>query len=76
MQWKRKAVLQYHKNVLLQKGRGIGGAFNSLFQTLLPTGKTGLKSSPKIIKSTAKGTLGRKLRKKRESCIEYSKEFE
>ena len=57
------AVLPYHKGVLLQKGRGIGGVFNSLFRTLLPIGKAVLKSSPKIIKSTAKSPLGRKLRK-------------
>ena len=42
------AVLPYHKGVLLQKGRGIGGVFSSLFRTLLPIGKTVLKSSPKI----------------------------
>ena len=57
------AVFPYHKGVLLQKGRGIGGVFNSLFRTLLPIGKAVLKSSPKIIKSTAKSPLGRKLRK-------------
>ena len=57
------AVLPYHKGVLLQKGRGIGGVFSSLFRTLLPIGKTVLKSSPKIIKNTARSPLGRKLRK-------------
>ena len=57
------ALLPYHKGVLLQKGRGIGGVFNSLFRTLLPIGKAVLKSSPKIIKTTAKSPLGRKLRK-------------
>ena len=57
------ALLPYHKGVLLQKGRGIGGVFNTLFRTLLPIGKSVLKSSPKIIKSTAKSPLGRKLRK-------------
>ena len=57
------AVLPYHKGVILQKGRGIGGVFNSLFRTLLPIGKEVLKASPKIIKSTAKSPLGRKLRK-------------
>ena len=40
-------VLPYHKGVLLQKGRGIGGVFSSLFRTLLPIGKTILKSSPR-----------------------------
>ena len=63
MEFKINAVLPYHKGVLLQKGRGIGGVFNSLFRTLLPIGKAVLKSSPKIIKSTAKSPLGRKLRK-------------
>ena len=57
------AVLPYHKGVLLQKGRGIGGVFSSLFRTLLPIGKTVLKSSTKIIKSTERSPLGRKLRK-------------
>ena len=57
------AVLPYHKGVLLQKRMGIGGVLNSLFRTLLPIGKAVLKSSPKIIKSTAKSPLGRKLRK-------------
>ena len=33
------------------------------FRTLLPIGKTVLKSSPKIIKNTARSPLGRKLRK-------------
>ena len=70
------AVLPYHKGVLLQKGRGIGGVFNSLFRTLLPIGKAVLKSSPKIIKSTAKSPLGRKLRKSaKKSRIKYSKKF-
>ena len=63
MDFKINAVLPYHKGVLLQKGRGIGGVFNSLFRTLLPIGKAVLKSSPKIIKTTAKSPLGRKLRK-------------
>ena len=57
------AVLPYHKGVLLQRVRGIGGVFNSLFRTLLPIGKADLKSSPKIIKSTARSPQGRKLRK-------------
>ena len=57
------AVLPYHKGVLLQKWRGKGGVFSSLFRTLLPIGKTILKSSPKIIKSTARSPLGRILRK-------------
>ena len=57
------AVLPYHKGVLFQKGRGIGGVFNTLFRTLLPIGKAVIKSSPKIIKSTVKSLLGRKLRK-------------
>ena len=67
------AVLPYHKGVLLQKGRGIGGVFSSLFRTLLPIRKTVLKSSPKIIKSTARSPLGRKLRKSAKSRFEYSK---
>ena len=57
------AVLPYHKGVLFQKGRGIGGVFNSLFRTLLPIGKAVIKSSPKIIKSAVISPLGRKVRK-------------
>ena len=57
------AVLPYHKGVLFQKGRGIGGIFSSLLRTLLPIGKTIIKSVPSIIKSIAKSRIGRKLRK-------------
>ena len=69
------AVLPYHKDVLLQKGRGIGGMFSSLFRTLLPIGKIFLKISPKIIKSTARSPLGRKLRKSAKSRFEYRKKI-
>jgi len=57
------AVLPYHRGVLFQKGRGIGGIFSSLLRTLVPIGKTIIKSAPSIIKSTAKSPIGRKLRK-------------
>ena len=57
------AVLPYHKGVLFQKGRGIGGVFSSLFRTLLLIGKAVFKLSPKIIKSAVKSPLGRKVRK-------------
>ena len=53
------AVLPCHKGVLFQKGRGIGGVFNSLFRTLLPVGKAVIKSSPKIIKSAVKSPLSK-----------------
>ena len=55
-------VLPYHRGVLLQKGRGIGGIFSSLFRTLLPIGKAIIKSTPAIVKSTAKCPIGRKIR--------------
>ena len=55
--------LPYHRGVLIQKGRGIGGVFSSLFRTLLPIGKAVIKSTPSIISSTAKSQIGRKLRK-------------
>ena len=48
------SVLPYHRGVLIQKGRGIGGVFNSLFRTLLPIGRAVIKSSPNLINSTAK----------------------
>ena len=57
------AVLPYHRGALLQKGRGIGGIFSSLFRTLLPIGKAIIKSTPAIVKNTAKGPIGRKIRK-------------
>ena len=57
------SVLPYHRGVLIQRGRGIGGVFNSLFRTLLPIGKAVIKSSPKLIKQTARSPLGKKLRK-------------
>ena len=55
--------IPYHRGVILQRGRGIGGVFSTLFRTLLPIGKAVIKSSPKIIKNTAKSPLGRRLRK-------------
>ena len=55
------AVLPYHRGVLLQKGRGIGGIFSSMLRTLLPIGKAIIKSTPAIVKSTTKGPNGRKL---------------
>ena len=57
------SVLPYHRGVLIQRGRGIGGVFNSLFRTLLPIGKAVIKSTPKFIKQTAKSPLGKKLQK-------------
>ena len=57
------AVLPYHRGALLQKGRGIGGIFSSLFRTLLPIGKAIIKSTPAIVKNTSKGPIGRKIRK-------------
>ena len=63
MEFKLNAILPHHKGVLLQKGRRIGRVFNSLFRTLLPIGKVVSKSSPKIIKNTARSPLGWKLRK-------------
>ena len=55
--------LPYHRGVLIQKCRGIGGVFSSLFRTLLPIGKAVIKSTPSIIRSTAKSPIGRKLRR-------------
>ena len=56
------AGLPYHRGVILQKGRGIGSVFSSLFRTLLPIGKAVIKSTPSIIKSTARSPIGRKLK--------------
>ena len=53
----------YHRGVLIQRGRGIGGVFSSLFRSLLPIGKAVIKSTPSIIRSTAKSPIGRKLRR-------------
>ena len=54
------AGLPYHRGVILQKGRGVGSVFSSLFRTLLPIGKAVIKSTPSIIKSTARSPIGRK----------------
>merc|ERR1712001_510358 len=53
----------YHRGVILQKGRGVGSVFSSLFRTLLPIGKAIIKSTPSIIKSTARNPIGRKLKR-------------
>ena len=55
--------LPYHRGVILQKGRGVGSVFSSLFRTLLPIGKAVIKSTPSIIKSTARSRIGRKLKR-------------
>ena len=52
--------LPYHRGVILQTGRGIGSVFSSIFRTLLPIGKAVIKSTPSIIKSTARSPIGRK----------------
>ena len=57
------STVQYHRGALLQKGRGVGGIFNSLFRTLLPIGKALVKSTPTILRNTAKGPIGRKFKK-------------
>ena len=54
--------IPYHRGVILQKGRGVGSVFSSLFRTLLPIGKAVIKSTPSIIKTTAKSPIGRKLK--------------
>ncbi len=48
------AVLPYHRGVLFQKGRAIGGIFSSLLRTLLPIGRTIIKSAPSIIRTRLK----------------------
>ena len=55
--------LPYHRGVILQKGRGVGSVFSSLFRTLLPIEKAVIKSTSLIIKSTAKSPIGRKLKR-------------
>ena len=57
------AVIPYHRGVLTQRGKGIGGVFSSLIRNLLPIGKAFVRSSPKIIKNTVKSPLGKKLRR-------------
>ncbi len=55
--------LPYHSSIIVQKGRGVGRIFSSLFRTLLPLGKAVIKSTPSIMKSTAKSPIGRKLKR-------------
>ena len=52
--------IPYHKGLLIQKGRGIGCIFSSLFRTLLPIGKAVVKSSPQILKAVSKSNVGKK----------------
>ena len=66
------AVLPYHRGVLFQKGRVIGGIVSSLLRTLLPIGRTIIKSTPSTIKSTAKSPIGRKLRKSTKKVALYT----
>ena len=63
VEFKMNALLPYHIGDLIQKGRGIGSVFSSLFRILLPTGKAVIKSAPSIIKSTAKSPIGKKLKR-------------
>ena len=57
------SVIPYHRGVILQRGRGIGGVFSSLFRTLLPIGKAVIKSTPKVINRMAKSNIGKQLKK-------------
>ena len=56
-------VQPHHRGIYIQKGRGIGGIFSSLFRTLIPIGKSVLKKVPSIIKSVNKSALGKQLKK-------------
>ena len=56
-------VIPYHKGLLIQRGRGIGGIFSSLFRTLLPLGKAAVKSTPKLLKAASKSKVGKRLKK-------------
>ena len=70
------AVIPYHRGVLTQRGKGIGGVFSSLFRNLLPIGKAFVRSSPKIIKNTVKKSFRKEIKKiSKESCNKYCKEF-
>ena len=48
--------IPFHKGLLIQKGRGIGGIFSSLFRTLV-------KSSPRILKAASKSNVGKRIKK-------------
>ena len=48
--------IPFHKGLLIQKGRGIGGIFSSLFRTLV-------KSSLRILKAASKSNVGKRLKK-------------
>ena len=56
-------IQPHHRGIYIQKERGIGGIFSSLFRTLIPIGKSVLKKVPSIIKSANKSTLGKQLKK-------------
>ena len=55
--------IPYHTGVIIQIRRGIGSVFSSLFRNLLSIGKAVIKSTPSIIKSTAKSPIRRKLKR-------------
>ena len=55
--------IPFHKRLVIQKGRGIGGIFSSLFRTLLPIGRAVVKSSPQILKAASKNIVGKRLTK-------------
>ena len=55
-------VVPYHKGLLIQRGRGIGGIFSSLFRTLAPIGKSVMKSAPKILKTISKSKAGKHIK--------------
>ena len=63
--------IPYHKGLLIQKGKGIGGIFSSLFRTLLPIGKAEVKSTPKILKAASKSKVGKRFKKSAKNCFEY-----
>ena len=64
-------VIPYHKGFLIQRGRGIGGIFSSLFRTLLPLGKTAVKSTPKLLRAASKSKVGKRLKKSAKNCFEH-----
>ena len=56
--------IPFHKGLLIQKGRGIGGISSSLFRSLLPIGKAVVKSTPQIFKAASKIIkVGKRLKK-------------
>ena len=58
------SVEPYHKGILIQRGRGIGNFFSSIFRTIIPSvSKAVLRKAPSVLKAVNKSSVGKQLKK-------------